>query len=348
MTDIRTRLTDLLSTPDGQSNPLAPAASDLLETLVHFQQHTDRLCGIREPSTNDELQLPTLEKALAVGASLSGLHKMIDSQPDNSPQLALFSSFFTGKSKIDRLKSILSGDDSSISAADLEAISDGLISTMENDVKNYTVGLKKLKRLSVASIAYNSKGKQVEGELIDMFATDFTKNLLDNDESNNPTELPAGRPGSNTGSTVPDIYPPEAFDLTPATTNEEANALRFSDVVIPKASNLHYGRFVQHGVAGQLKIIIPPNGVFRKVSIRGIANQRYGAAEHLWDNARQEMTIWVLDSQGNMVIPPTKFGAVWVSAELERGSGIYTMHWNVFEFTGGYIWQFNYLRNPGR
>jgi hypothetical protein len=204
--DIRARLNSIISSPGtgsesggGGENQLAPAATDLLETLEFFESHTDRLCGLVEPGAS-EAQFPTLERALAVGSSLNHVHQILDGESsgdegdggvaDNQPQLGLFGSVFGGLKQFDALKSLLALPDSNINSDAVAAISSKLTSLMESDVNNYTIGLKKLKRLGVASIVFGAQDQQVASGLFEHIASDFTKGLfVDNTTSRNEAQV---------------------------------------------------------------------------------------------------------------------------------------------------------------
>lgn len=160
---------------------VAAAAMDMVETLGYFQDHTDRLSGVVETNANTS-QYPTLEKAMAVGGTLDHIHQQLDGNPTNAPQLSLFGSFFEGKAHLSSLKDLLGNPTSALTADAIAAISQNMTNVIQNDVANYTIGLKKLKRLSVANIVFSSKDKQVEGGLMQtLFATDKTKGLFNDD-----------------------------------------------------------------------------------------------------------------------------------------------------------------------
>lgn len=169
----------LLNLGEGIDIDLQTAATDLAQTLDYFKEHTDRLSGVIEP-TSSTAKYPSLEKALAVGESLDHMHQMLDdAAPTNAPALSLFSSMFAGKDKLAKLQEMLSNPSSSFSAAELSGISSFLTTTIESDVTNYTVGLKKLQRIGVASIAFGGRDKQVSGFLLkNLIATPNTVALF--------------------------------------------------------------------------------------------------------------------------------------------------------------------------
>jgi len=185
---VRTRLNNLLNSPGANATgvdlsiSLGPSVTDLLETIDHFESHTDRLSGVIEPDTKTAA-LPTLERALAVGSSINHIHKVldIDLKPTNSPVLSLFGSLFAGKTHFDNLKTILAKPDSDILPEDLNGISQSLTTLAENDVKNYTVAVKKLKRIGVANMVFGMKDKPVEANIISLVTTSFSKGLFQND-----------------------------------------------------------------------------------------------------------------------------------------------------------------------
>jgi hypothetical protein len=185
LSSLRTRLNALVSSPgaNGETILLAPAATDLLETLDHFEEHVDRMSGVTEPDENSAAN-PTLEKALAVGSSLVSLSSRLDGESaDNSPFLSLFTSFYKGREQIDRLKNILTLADSNVVAAEMKEISNNLIRAAETDVKNFTVGVKKLRRASTVNIVWGAKDKQIPNEIMKFITTDYTEGLFENDDT---------------------------------------------------------------------------------------------------------------------------------------------------------------------
>lgn len=196
ISECRDRLNNLLTSPGTNSSgvdiatALGPSITDLLETLDQFEAHTDRLSGVIEPDTKTA-ELPTLERALAVGSSINHVHKILDanSAPTNSPVLSMFSSLFAGGAHFDKLKSVLAQPDSQISAADLSDVSQSLTTLAENDVMNYTVAIKKLKRIGVANMVFGMKEKAVESNVISMVTTSFTQGLF----ANNATQRNAAQ-----------------------------------------------------------------------------------------------------------------------------------------------------------
>jgi hypothetical protein len=194
---MRDKLNALIASPSGNqqsddgssgANPVVPAATDLLETFTHFERHTDRLCGLVEPEGEEEQELPTLERALAVGASLNKVGQMLNAAPTNAPQLSMFSSFFAGRTQMERLKGVLNLPDSNLIAQEIADISRSFVSIAENDVANYTVGLQKLRRLGVANMVFGSKNNQVEGALFDMITSDYTQGLFAGDDTQRNAE----------------------------------------------------------------------------------------------------------------------------------------------------------------
>jgi hypothetical protein len=171
---------------EGVEPDLVSAATDLLQTMTFFKSHTDRLAGVVEP-TSPTAQYPTLEKALAVGESMNYAHQLLDAVPTNAPALSLFSSFFSGKQTLTDLQQMLTNPTSSaISASDLAGISQSLSKNVENDVNNYTIGLKKLKRMGIGNMAFGSQAKQVGGAILDLIGTANTKAIFA-DNAANPT-----------------------------------------------------------------------------------------------------------------------------------------------------------------
>lgn len=190
ITSATTKLSSLIVS-DGIDPAVTSAAQDLQETLFYFQDHTDRLSGVIE-ETADTAQYPTFERALSVGSALNHASQVLDNNPDNSSGLNLFSSMFAGKQHLSNLTDILNGPTSAISAAGLAAISTSLIGLIENDVNSYTAGLQKLKKISIANIAFGAKDKQAEGGIVAQIASDYTKGLFSgHDDERNAAQVAA-------------------------------------------------------------------------------------------------------------------------------------------------------------
>lgn len=172
---VREKLNGIIQEP-GLNAPV----NDMLESLNHFEDHIDRLAGVTEPDANTA-SLPSLEKVISVGSSMNFLHQVMDSNPTNLPQLALFGSFFSGQKQLTALKSLLAQPASAITPSALQTISNTVVGGIESDVNNYFIAMKKMKRTGIGNIVFGSQEKQVESYMANTyFATPFLKGIFAN------------------------------------------------------------------------------------------------------------------------------------------------------------------------
>ncbi len=172
------------------------ANTGMFQSLLSLKDHTDRLTGVVEPDANTAA-LPTLEKCISVGSGLTRFSQILDGRTDNLPSLMMFGSLFAGAKLLSNLKDELTKPHSAISLNNLTTIENGIAKSVSDDINNYFIGVKKMKRMGVASMVYGTSNNQVEKTLVDMIGTDLTK------ESVLEVQTPANTsPTSNGGSLV--------------------------------------------------------------------------------------------------------------------------------------------------
>ena len=329
--ELDARLSALAATPggDGVSNPLASVANDLKETLTYFKSHTDRLCGAVEVTDEDELQLPTLERALAVGSSLNSLHQMLDDKATNAPQLSLFSCFFSGRKQINSIKEILELPDSNIVAQKLSELSSNMIGSMEADVKNYTVGLKKLKRVSIANMVFNSRNKQVESELFKQITTPLTQSLFAQNEAalgdESADDDPNAKSSSSSGSTRP------WSEIEAEIAGYPVRDVWDSELVGTERGHIKRVRLVAN-VTRTYHHRIP-------AGFRGMVHYIIAAAPQEYTVGRSIRTFWISKTPNGKAIVPNSWGAPAIES-LEGELGIFNVE-IPFALKGGDEYYFN-------
>lgn len=150
------------------------ANTGMMQSLLSLKDHTDRLTGVVEPDANSAA-LPTLEKSISVGSSLTRFSQILDGRTDNLPSLMMFGSLFAGAKLLTSLKDELAKPHSAISLNNLTTIENSIAKSVSDDINNYFIGVKKLKRMGVASMVYGTAGNQVEKTLVELIGTDVTK-----------------------------------------------------------------------------------------------------------------------------------------------------------------------------